>query len=167
MKKLLLSAALIASTNLLATEVIGNYHIGLGSSTNTFISTKQTGKEYTIGGSLAWLFESGLLLGGRVDYHYLDNETVASRNTDKGAVSLNAKIGYRYSDITVYGLGGYKAIQGNGDYDNYTGVGYGAGASWNVFDKVSIALEYANYSMNGVVNNFDNRTTAVLLKYGN
>lgn len=162
MRKLFLILSILLSSRLLGTQTIVDYHIGLGSLVNT--SSKEMGSAYIVGAGLSWLYKSGLVLGGKVDYDYMKEKASSTVNVTS-SISIDAKLAYRYTNLTLYTLGGYRVSQDKGVYDNLSGLGYGAGVSWNFFSDISLTLEYKKYSMSTASLGYELQRTAFFLQY--
>ncbi len=153
MKKLLLSAAVVAALSTTSLMAGTDLHMGVSSATIKADNMEDiSGTEYTIGygfdnrkGSAN---DRGVYWGGSFDLGYASLDDVSLDTMYSFTADL--KLGYSFNQsLAIYGIGsaGYQTLKGDTSDLNSLGFGYGAGVDYKVAEHLSVAAEYKKYSM--------------------
>jgi len=152
MKKIIL--ALIATLTIAqASELYQSLDIGANQST----IQEETGNGFDIGWSATKVWDNGILGGIALNYGQADIQDETFNN-----YGGDIKLGYKFKDIAVYGLG-------SGIYQSYytqdsAGFGFGGGLEYTPFKHFGIGAEYKTYNMTSETVEYDFETARVYLK---
>ena len=155
MKKILLAviATLTLSATAQAKEI--SQHINLGVNQSTVDSQSGEGFDVTWGVTRVW--EGGIMTTFDLNYGQVTIE-----NEDFNNYGGDLKIGYKYKDIALYGIG--SAIEGSYHNLKSAGFGYGAGAEYTPFEHLGVGIDYKKYSMTSQINEYDFEVAKAYLK---
>ena len=153
MKKIVAIAAIAVFT--MAAQAETYQYIDIGANQSTL--QEKTGQGFDIGWGATKVWDSGVLAGFGMNYGQADIEGETFNN-----FGGDIKLGYKYKDLAVYGLG-------SGIYQSYytedsAGFGYGGGLEYTPFKHFGIGAEYKTYNMTSETVEYDFETARVYLK---
>ncbi len=155
MKKIILAAITALTLSAAAQAKDISKHINLGVNQSTVDSQGGEGFDVTWGATRIW--ENGIMTTFDLNY---GQATI--NNEDFNNYGGDLKIGYKYKDIALYGIG--SAIMGSYHNLESAGFGYGAGVEYTPFEHLGIGIDYKKYSMTSQINEYSFEVAKAYLK---
>jgi len=151
MKKVILTIALTL-TMAQAGEIYQSVNIGANQSK----IDNETGNGFDVSWNGTKVWDNGVLGGVALNYGQvkIEDETFSNYGGD-------IKVGYKYKDIAIFGLG-------SGIYQSYydessAGFGYGGGVEYTPFKHFGVGAEYKTYNMTSESVDYDFETSRIYL----
>ena len=155
--KNLIKTTLVAM--ILTSSVMADVYVKGGVSTSEIDSTtpvSTTAYELAVGGDGHFESTGGLLLGGEVGYgtqsYEFSSGTIKDMQTFGGQIHLGWTF---FNDLDIYGIAGYYATvmdytytDGSIDALNGSGLRYGAGIDYTIWEHLSVGVEYTTSTYN-------------------
>jgi len=157
MKKIIVSIALLATMAASANAGTLKSHVTV--SANQTMIAAQSGNGWDIGYGVSKVWDNSLYAGFDMNYGQVKMETQTANN-----FGMDLKLGYKWKDIAVYGIGSGIG-QSFQDLTGY-GFGYGAGVEYapSQYKHIAIGVDYKTYSITNEVSNYDYDTAKVYVK---